>query len=98
MSRVSDSGEGLISGALHIDPLCGLNPSEASWLKVQTGGKKKKKKTESDIEAEDENFKVKRGRKEAECGEFNKPLPLLSAQQMETELCVCFVINEGACQ
>lgn len=44
MSQVSDSGEGLISGVLHIDPLCGLNPSEASWLKVQTGGKKKKKR------------------------------------------------------
>lgn len=44
MSRVSDSGEGLISGVLHIDPLCGLNPSEASWLKVQTGGKTKKKR------------------------------------------------------
>lgn len=44
MSRVSDSGEGLISGVLHIDPLCGLNPSEASWLKVQTGGGKKKKR------------------------------------------------------
>lgn len=43
MSRVSDSGEGLISGVLHIDPLCGLKPSEASWLKVQTGGKKKKR-------------------------------------------------------
>lgn len=36
--------------------------------------------------------------KKAVCGEFNKPLPLLSQQQMETELCVCFVINEGACQ
>lgn len=44
MSQVSDSGEGLISGVLHIDPLCGLNPSEASWLKVLTGGKKKKKR------------------------------------------------------
>lgn len=44
MSRVSDSGEGLISGVLHVDPLCGLNPSEASWLKVQTGGTKKKKR------------------------------------------------------
>lgn len=38
------------------------------------------------------------GSKKAVCGEFNKPLPLLSRQQMETELCVCFVINEGACQ
>lgn len=24
--------------------------------------------------------------------------PLLSLEQMETELCVCFVINESACQ
>lgn len=47
---VSDSGEDLISGVLHIDPLCGLNPSEASWLKVQTV---EKKKPQSDIEAGD---------------------------------------------
>lgn len=68
MSRVSDSGEGLISGVLHIDPLCGLNPSEASWLKVQTGGGKKKKTAESDIEAEDGKKKKLQGEEREEGG------------------------------
>lgn len=68
MSRVSDSGEGLISGVLHIDPLCGLNPSEASWLKVQTGGKKKKKRLKVTLKQKMEKKKKLQGEEREEGG------------------------------